>query len=738
MEEKINSFSKYVLRTPLFPINLYKKLTYNYKVSEEDLIKLCKDPIISEALFLASPSFHGEIEKWTDGYITDKKKRTKIKHSVLKYISRMSSRCTPFGLFAGCSVGSFGNGTCIKIKEPGKNARNTRLDMNLMVAFSQNLVKIKSIREQVLFFPNTSIYQIGEEIRYIEYNVINGKRHHQIVGVNSSEYIRKILSQAKKGALLVDLAKTLVDEEITIDESSEFIEDLVASQILISELEPSISGPDFMEQTRSILQRINGTEEVLEILAEVDQKITLLDKNLGNDINHYSGIIESVKKLGIDFDMKYVFQTDMVVKTDENLISKEVLESVKKGFILLNKLTPLSPNSSLSNFIDAFYNRFEDSEVPLALALDTELGIGYGKNEGNSDINPLIDDLVISPKQPKQTIKELKLNPTNLIFQKKLLQAYKNNSYVLKISDQDFQGFESNWETLPDTMNVSIEIVELNGEQKIKFNGISGSSAANLFARFSYGDEKLENLIKNIIDFETKKNQDKLLAEIIHLPESRVGNILMRPELRKFEIPYLSKSIKNPEYQLPIEDLYISIRKRKYIFLRSRKYNKEVVPRLTNAHNYSNKPLPLYHFLCDLQTQLLRKSLGISLGVFSNNHEFLPRIEYENLIFSEATWNLNTTHVKLLLENKNNDSLLLTALKTLRNRLNIPQYVKLIERDNELLVNLDNLTSARMFIDIVRKKSSFQIKEFLHDENGIVKNQENHYVNQIIIPFYIY
>jgi hypothetical protein len=345
--------------------------------------------------------------------------------------------------------------------------------------------------------------------------------------------------------------------------------------------------------------------------------------------------------------------------------------------------------------------------------------------------------LAIQKKQIKNQNFDIKWNSISSIFQQKLIDAYKKNEYVVVLKESDFQSLEESWDDLPDTMSIMMEFVLIDGKRKLKFSGSGGSSAANLLSRFSYGDAEIDLHVKEIALKERFINQDKILAEIVHLPESRAGNILMRPILHEYEIPYLANSLVEKEKQIPLEDIFISSRGKNNIVLKSRRLGKEIVPRLTNAHNYSQNSLPIYHFLADMQLKGKRTGINISWGPFAGEFGYLPRIEFEDLILHDATWNIKKTEINSMLKANGDNALLKQAVNVFREQKRMPKMSLLADGDNELLINFDNLSSVRMLLRIVKNRTSFKLTEFLFEEDGVVKDSiGEYYTNQVIVSFY--
>lgn len=731
--KKFIPFKNYLLRTPVFSLNFYNDLTAESIIPDETFRQLIDNNIVREAVFLASPSFLHELDDWRGNQNKASEKVEKLKYTLLKYVSRMSSRCTPYGIFAACSTGSFQAETNVKLNNLSYFDRHTRLDMYYMVSLYYELTKTEEIRNKLKFYPNSTLFKFFDKYRYVEYYYKNNKRYYEVVAVDYSKYLSELLSAAAKGAVVEDLVQVLLDLGFDKDESADFIDEVILNQILVSELEPNVSGPEFQNEIVRILEKYNIP--AVNVLKEIFGDLATLDRKLGNDISDYIDISEKARQLNVPFDLKHLFQCDLISGTHHNTLDKKIADQIIPALKLLNKISTAGAKTHLEKFKDSFYERYEDMEIPLALALDPETGIGYTSNQIGNDFNPLIDDLPFKLRSSSQNI-DLKFTEVDNILHRKILNSTQNKEFKISINDDDFKNIiNPNGDNLPPTISVLVEIIKEQDTEKIVFGGWGGSSGANLVARFCHSDKKINEHVSDIIAAEHLAN-DAIVAEIAHLPESRVGNILSRPDFRDFEISYLAKSVKPKEKQIYIDDLFLSIRNGR-LYLRSASLNKEVIPKLTTAHNFSNsKSLPVYHFLCDMQFNKNMRGAGIPLNNLESLYNFIPRIEYKNLILSPAYWILNYDDISHLLK-LNDDLRLQNEIEVFRNKLSLPQYVLLADGDNELLINLKNVTSVKMFLNTIKTRNKFKLSEFLFSfQNSHVTDASNNtYSNEFIISF---
>ena len=707
-------FDNFIVRTPLFSVLELKKI-FSDNTDTGALQKNFEEKVFKEAIYLASPILYEEIEKSNS--------KAKLNNALLKYFIRMSTRSTPFGLFSGVGLAKFDEQSLLFSN--GQKLRDTKADMHFLFSLYNHLLSLPHIRNEVLFFPNNSIYRIGKKIRYVEFESNNGKRNYVLSSAIFSDELEQILIKSESGKTIKELARTLITEDISESEAVDYVNELITNQILVSELEPTVSGIDFLDSIISILNRINAFKE-RDFLTCIQNRIKELDVNLGNPTSAYSEIEKLIRNTEIEYEQKYLFQTDLYYQNAASL-SYIWKKQLKKGISFLNKITLPNKNTHLEKFKTAFLDRFDTQEVSLAYALDTEVGIGYIQNLTSQSLHSYLDDLKI-PSNAKQDLK-IELDEIRAILNRKLQSAYLQKCFTIQLTDKDFEKFEENWTDLPDTLSFMAEIISGNREQQLFLGNCSGN-AARLLARFCSDKADIQKLAKEITSKEQELNADCILAEILHLPESRIGNVVRRPILRPYEIPYLAKSILPKENQISVDDLYVSVKNNKLV-LRSKKHNREVKPYLTNAHNYSANSLPLYHFLCDFGSQNLRPGLNFDWGGLAHIYDFLPRVEYENIILSKARWKIYSDEMKgffLLLKNGETE-LLNERMEDFRNIRQIPQWIQLVYGDNTLVINLKNPEMLTMFLSSIKNKKEIIIEEFLCDE-------EENFVHQFIFPLY--
>lgn len=716
-------FSTYVLRTAVFPVSFYTSLLENYSTSA--LIETVKIPFVTNAIRTASPELMKEFDKYSanpQGY--SKEKAVNLELSLLKYIARMSSRATPFGLFAGCSTGTIADETEIRLKE--EFTAHTQFDMQFWIALLQKIGHNKDFQKQVIYFPNSSLYQVGDFYRYLEYKYVDKKREHSISSVRKNPFLNTLLEHSKKGAKIDDLAGLIVESESEKEEAVAFIEELIDNQILISQIEATVTGSNEMDRVLKILKNSKGLEREYTIINGIVDKINSL--NHPDELNEANAafIKEKITELNVQFDEKFLLQTDLYVKTATNALNKNVIKKLSKAIDFLGKIQELDVNQNLENFKTAFQKRYESKEMPLALVLDTETGIGYLQNLGMNDSNPILDKFSISKE--KVLNRQEFWSKKDYVLEKLVQKCLANRSTTLTLKEEDFNPINPKNRIFPATFSAMIEVINQNGEEIVVLDSLGSLSALKLIGRFCNGSEEINQLAKEIVVKEANIYKDAILAEIAHIPESRTGNILRRPILRAHEIPYLSNSVLPIENQISIDDLMVSV-KNNSIFLRSKKLNKEIIPCLSNAHNYSSNALPIYQFLCDLQGQKVHPVFKLDWGILKYHYNDFPRVVYQGVILAKAKWYVYAEELKEIDFSTN--------FTDWRSKKQIPRFVTIVSGDNTLLLDLENKICYEMMQKTIKSHGKVILEEFLFDEDSIAKDHYSRsYVNQMIISFY--
>ncbi len=750
----------FVMRTPLLPIDelirwgdslgasLALQTTQSEweKVVEQDrkrlverLRSLVRRPRIREALLLASPALVKAMDAWVEGEL-EEEVAEKVQRSLVRYLSRMTTRATPFGLFAGCSTGKIGETTRLVLAPSSQARRRSRLDMNYLSLLVAAVEREPSVRATLHFRPNSTLYRASDRLRYAESRVEGKGRSHHLVALGITDYLERTIACAASGAPIAELARDLVRhcEGVSFDEAEEFVHELIDNQVLRSDLEPAVTGDNPVRGVIRALRRVPEMTEVADSLESVASHLEQLDSvAMGEDGEDYADIWRALEKLSIPVDPARTVQVDMVKKTEEAILGRQVIDELKRGAQMLHLLAPLpSQETSLAQFRSAFVTRYDTREVPLAEVLDEEIGLGFQRSAGPAaSASPLLEGLRFpGPSQ----IPSVTAGAREHLLATKLHEALQSRSQEIELDAQELEPLaKEERPPLPDAMAITATLFATStsavdrGEFRVLIRNVSGPSGALLLGRFCHLEESLDQGVRDHLRAEESIRPDAVFAEVVHLPEGRLGNVLLRPVLRSHEIPLLGRSGAGDDQQIPLSDLMVSVREGRVV-LRSRALGKEVIPRLTSAHNYSGPNIGIYRFLCSLQSQGTTSVPGLNWGPFELL-PFLPRVSVGRAMLSRARWLVpkeehgGLRHPKRFVQ--------FQRVQEWRKQRRLPRFVALVEMDHELVVDLDNALSVETFVRLTERRGTLVLREpFPAIEDQCVTSSEGKYTHELIVP----
>lgn len=729
MASRISAFDFYLLRVPRLSSGVVHKINGFEKKEEawNSIMNLFDDNEILDAIYLASDNFFEELTGIIkEGYTPS---ADKILETLYKYISRMSSRPTPYGKFSGVSVG----GICESmnsIELSGEFLSSYRFDMGFTAELSRLVTENHETQKQLVYFTNSTLYENADYFKYIDFSEIGNKRSYQWAKVVNNPLLKHILDLAKKGKHFQKLVDALKNIGISDKKAEQYVHKLIGIKLLISELEPRVTAAD-SNDTISRLKTVQHKDLPISTLLSLERCLQTINTN-SKKVKSFT-----VRKVCEDINVptsKNLFQVDMRIGTTSNRISKRTIEELTREVEELSVINRAKIPNDLLSFRRKFLARYGDRQVPLLEAIDHESGIGYGEVAiGIAEDNPLIQGL--GKLWDKQSHDHRYKVIQSLIDKHKLDVIDPTTSIELDYQDIQAMQMESSdhsTENLPLSFYLLGNLLlpkNLEDKKSYQFNLIAGGGVSSipLMTRFAHLDNNLEEKLQDCVAWEEKHAHNIVFAEVVYMPESRVGNILTRPKLFKYEIPVIGQCSVDDDFRISLDDLWISVKEGK-IILRSKRLNKQIIPRLSSAHNF-HYGMVAYRFLCDLQFQSDYLDLSWDWGILSKR-SFLPRVSYKHIILSRARWNIAKTSLQALGDSDDRSKTL-----CLKEKFGLPDLVLLANGDNELLLDLRSPIGSEIVLKELRKRD-LVLHEYLFEqyESPVCDSAGKRYNNEILIP----
>ncbi|HVE85319.1 MAG TPA: lantibiotic dehydratase [Myxococcales bacterium] len=751
----------FVLRTPLLPVeraralgeglraraayesggDLEAALAQDRALLNQRFQAACADPIIREALFLASPALEGSLDQLRGD--PGGERRWKVELSVSKYLSRMSARAAPFGLFAGNTVGRCGDATDLRLPPVPEGRRRARLDAEYLWELTERVGRDPGFRRTLTYQPNSSLSEISGTIRYVETrNDEQAGRVYHLVEVEPSPHLRAALDRAAGGAGLEALAAAVAeaDPDVGPAEAEEYVLELIDSQVLVSDFTPWLTGePPSPRIARELCARPSHAW-IGSALQQVDRGLVELDAAaLGEPPARYRALAAALEALPAPAKLERLFQVDLVKEAPGASLGRAVMAELERAISLVRRITPCDDWPGLVEFRRAFTERYGDREVPLLEALDDEAGIGFERARDPSQFAPLLEDLAFEhrrrPASPAWS-------PRATVLLGLVHRAVRTGAMELSLEEPDLRALEVKDRFPPPTSFYARATLAAEsgaaadrGDFDLHFRFIYGPPGGVLLGRFCHGDPALEALMRADAAAEEAQEPDAIFAEIVHLPDGRMGNVINRPVLRQAEIPYLGMPGGPPEHRIPLSDLLVSVAGHS-IVLRSRSRGRRVLPRMMSAHNFFIPTcLPPYRFLGLLQLESADEPRW-EWGPLASA-PFLPRIRVGRVVLSLAKWTLPASQVDRVVDARG--AARFREVQRLRDELRWPRRVALAsERDelDTLEVDLDDVLSVEAFARALHRGAKASINEVFPSEDRLCAlGPEGRFRHELVLPY---
>jgi len=727
-----------IVRAPLLPVESYLDLARSQAPTESEAggptkveaawrSRLLADPRTRAALAVGSPSLYKAIHREEGSGKHDPDTDAKL----LRYLIRMSTRPTPYGLFAGVALAQWGSRTDLALADSRPLTR-TRPDMAWLLRLVFELESKPEVRERLRYIANPlALVRAGRVFLPEAAPTKDGVGSGTEVSVRATSVVRKALVMARTPVsherLITELAGA---PGATIEKAETLVEGLWRQTILLTDLRPPMTEVNPATYVVERLQDIPAAAAVLKQLRVVLSGMSEWDAApIETAATTYGALLMDSE--GDEPAQTEASQVDMALALTGSRISRAVAREAVRAAELLVRMTPLPAGLPyLDAYRQAFAARYgTDREVPILELLDPNFGLGPPRSHfhGGSGGDPRKAAL------RQQTLYDLAIS------------AFRERTLVVELDEKTLTRLESCAPepiAAPESLDLSLFVVAASKDdldagrfQVVVGPNLGASAAGRNLGRFAHLlGEKAVAALEEVGRREFVHRPDHLWAELVYLPRRfRSANVTIRPHPRPYEIAVGAIAAREPERVIPIDELVVGVRNSRF-YVRWPARNADVVG--CAGHMLNNLQAPdICRFLDDVRrdgrAQFSSFDWGSAAGL-----PVLPRVQAGRVVLAPAQWRITAaTRAELFPDSR---PAFAAGLGKWRNRWQVPRYVYLSFGDNRLLLDLDGEAQAEELRAELRRLadgSQLLLQEALPSpEHAWLDGPQGRYATELIVP----
>lgn len=570
-----------------------------------------------------------------------------IQETIHKYFNRAKYRCTPLGKFA-----SIGVLTAEPIAERKITIKPERTLHQFIDWPAIQTINLDTPIQDRKLFANSTYYQVADDIRYVKRT---GEKF-EMASISYSIIVIKILQFLNEPRSYEALVQR-------ISNSEPYIQPLIDCGLLITENAPNMIGQDYFARM-----------------------------GIKKDKNHKKYLISELAFNNPVISKKYYKDIPALIR------------------LLANHASIESPNTNMTDFAARYTQRFDRQNVPLMIALDPDIGVGYGDFH-TTGLSSIVRTLLIDKEEEKDSLAEYINDGLN--------ETYSQQTIRLDALLRDTKE-KPGKKHLPNSLSMICSIHD--GLLYVK--RIGGNSFNQLAGRFTLASENFGQLSKEIATMEEEANPGVLFFDISYNAELTVDNVNRRLPIYRYELNILNYP--ETSITLPIDDIIVSVSGSEVI-LRSKKLGKRLVPRMASAYNYRRSKLPVFRFLYDLSFHGIIPDLSFDPAQLVKGRKYYPKVQFRNIILSQPK-------IKITQQELNVPDPAQPLLHLLM-QVQIFPLVRIIKGEEETVFDLTSPIQLDLLLFEIRRNGEVWLEPLPLPDSALFEDENgNPFNNEMVIP----